>query len=105
MGATMTDTKTSMANDSWHLDKKVPLALIVVLAGQIGTFGYWAAMTSAESATQRERLARLEISMDHWQNAQNTIAEKLAGIAAQQAAQTETLNRIYNVLDRKADKQ
>ena len=58
----------------WHLDKKVPLALIVTLMVQSGTFIWWAAKadnrldvlerSSAISAPQIERIVKLETKMD-----------------------------------------
>ena len=58
----------------WHLDKKVPLALIVTLLVQSGTFIWWAAKadnrldvlerTSAISAPQIERIVKIETKMD-----------------------------------------
>jgi hypothetical protein len=58
----------------WHLDKKVPLALIVTLLLQSGAFIWWAAKadnridnlerTSALSAPVIERVVRLETKVD-----------------------------------------
>ena len=58
----------------WHLDKKVPLALIVTLILQSGTFIWWAAKAdnrldnlerlSAISSPQIERIVKIETKMD-----------------------------------------
>jgi hypothetical protein len=58
----------------WHLDKKVPLALIVTLLVQSGAFIWWAAKadsrldalerTSNASAPVIERVVRLETKVD-----------------------------------------
>jgi hypothetical protein len=58
----------------WHLDKKVPLALILTLALQSGAFIWWAAKADNRldnlerdrpvSTSQVERIVRLEAKMD-----------------------------------------
>lgn len=58
----------------WHLDKRVPLALIVALAIQTGTFGFWLGSVQSrvdelERRTQvndevRERLVRVETLLE-----------------------------------------
>ena len=54
----------------WHLDRRVPIVLVVVIAVQIVTMSWWAAALSTRvdqleraqmsSATQAERLIRVE---------------------------------------------
>ena len=42
----------------WHLDKRVPLALIVTICLQTGTFVWWASsITERVSSLERERVA------------------------------------------------
>jgi len=58
----------------WHLDKKVPLALIVTIIAQTMAIVWWAATASARldqlerhvntAAPQAERIIRLETKMD-----------------------------------------
>lgn len=58
----------------WHLDRKVPIALIVTLAIQTGCFIWWLASVnarveqlerqSAGQAPHLERIVRLETKMD-----------------------------------------
>lgn len=55
---------------SWHLDKRVPIALIVAIAVQTGGVVWWGATTAerlnalernvAAASTQPERLAKVE---------------------------------------------
>jgi hypothetical protein len=67
--------KDDMQQDrEWHLDKKVPLALILTLALQSGAFIWWAAKADNRldnlerdrpvSTSQVERIVRLEAKMD-----------------------------------------
>ena len=65
-----------MNNDDkhWHLDRKVPIALIVAIAIQTGTGIWWAAGVNTRveqlerqtnnTAPQAERIVRLETKMD-----------------------------------------
>jgi hypothetical protein len=58
----------------WHLDKKVPIALIATIAIQTGAFIWWAASLSERvntlerdalrSAPYAERIVRLETKME-----------------------------------------
>lgn len=58
----------------WHLDKKVPLALIVTIIAQTMAIVWWAATASSRldqlerqvntAAPQAERIIRLETKMD-----------------------------------------
>lgn len=61
-------------DSSWHLDKRVPIALIIVLLGNIGTTAWWAATASEKlaslerrvelAAPQADRLTRVEVKLD-----------------------------------------
>lgn len=61
---------TDTSDRSWHLDRKVPIALILALAVQTVAFGFYGGVLTqritaleekaALSATQPERLARVE---------------------------------------------
>jgi hypothetical protein len=58
----------------WHLDKRVPLALIVTIAIQTGTFIWWASSLTERvntlerervaTAPQGERLTRVEVKLE-----------------------------------------
>lgn len=58
----------------WHLDRKVPLALIVTIAAQTGVFIWWAASLSERVNTlersavlyaqQDTRLTRMEVKIE-----------------------------------------
>lgn len=41
---------------SWHLDRKVPISLIVAILMQTGGFFWWAATTSEKVSVLKERL-------------------------------------------------
>lgn len=64
----------NMISRHWHLDKKVPILLILTIFLQTGGFFWWAATTSEKVsvlkermdavAPQAERLARVEVSLE-----------------------------------------
>lgn len=67
------------ADARWHLDKRVPIALLLALVAQTGTGFWWAATTSERinnlekraefSAPQADRLTRVEVKLDVVQEA------------------------------------
>jgi hypothetical protein len=62
-------------NEHWHLDKKVPLALIMTMFIQTAGIMWWAATTTERlsaverriemSAPQGDRLTRVEVRLDN----------------------------------------
>lgn len=68
----MTDPEDGQ--ESWHLDKKVPIAFIIAIAVQTGGFIYWVGSTSTRidvleramlsSAPQAERVVRIETKVE-----------------------------------------
>ena len=67
---------------NWHLDKRVPIALIVALLGNIVATSWWAATASEklatlerrieQSAPQADRLTRVETKLE---NVQDTLTD------------------------------
>jgi Tfp pilus assembly protein PilO len=73
--------------ENWHLDKKVPIALIVALILQFGAWAWWTSkldsrLTNIEEAQQHqkthsERLVRLESSKEEVSRRLDKIEGKL----------------------------
>lgn len=84
----------------WHLDKRVPVALIVAIMVQTGTAVWWAAGQDATVANHSERLAKLEAQEDKVSDRMRSIEERLVRLEANGDAQLITLERIYNILDK-----
>jgi Tfp pilus assembly protein PilO len=68
------DDSPKETRDSWHLDKRVPIAFIITILIQSG-FGFWWAASTTEKVSilkermdaispQAERLARVEVSLE-----------------------------------------
>lgn len=79
---------------SWHLDKRVPIALIGVALAQLVGLVWWAATLSSLVTAHDGRIARLEIVDDRLGGIQGVMIERLARLEALQAAQVELLRRI-----------
>lgn len=61
----------------WHLDKKVPIALILAIIGQTFAFGWWAAAQSARvDALEKEGL-RLERRIDAQERLATNASDRL----------------------------
>lgn len=62
------------ADARWHLDKRVPIAMLLAILAQTGTGFWWAATTSERinnlekradaAAPQADRLTRVEVKLD-----------------------------------------
>lgn len=70
-------------HESWHLDKKVPIAFIIAIAVQTFGFVYWVGATSTRidvleramlaSAPQAERVVRIETKVEALKDSLNEI--------------------------------
>jgi hypothetical protein len=74
----VTRRRQNQDDSNWHLDKKVPIALILAMAMQTAGVVWWGATTSERlsalerkadaAAPQAERLARVETKLEAVQN-------------------------------------
>jgi len=70
----MADEEMPTQDKHWHLDKRVPLALILVIALQTFGVGWWASSTDSRvsvlekrmdaAAPQADRLTRVEVKIE-----------------------------------------
>jgi hypothetical protein len=86
--------------DSWHLDKKVPLALIMAMAIQTVGVIWWAASLSTRVDHQEREIASLVMSEQQTKQEARRISEWLARVDERIAAQTELLRRLETTLIR-----
>lgn len=92
-----------MANDRepWHLDKKVPLALIATILLQTFLAGFaWSELRSS-LADQERRIVRMETDAALRQRESVALAERLARIEQTLTAVDRTLARLERVLERR----
>jgi hypothetical protein len=91
-----------MRSEPWHLDKRVPIALIATIAAQtIGMVWWVASQTSTWSAAQRDherRILLLEQANAATLAEARRLAEALARLDERVIAQTAILRRIEDKL-------
>lgn len=86
---------SSQPSDHWHLDKKVPITLIVGLLLQAAAGLWFAARVVERDEAQERRIERMEQD----QSAANT-GGRVAVLEAQQAALLDRLKTMDGKLDR-----
>lgn len=86
--------------ESWHLDKKVPLALILAMAIQTVGVIWWAASLSTRVEHQERQIAGLVVSEQQAKQEARRIGEWLSRVDERIAAQTEMLRRLEATLTR-----
>jgi hypothetical protein len=84
----------------WHLDKRVPLALILTLAGQTLGMVWWAAELSASVKDHEYRIVRMEHGDAASAIEARRMAEMLARLDERLQAQNAILRRIEESLAR-----
>lgn len=77
--------------DSWHLDKKVPISIIVSLLLQCAALIWWANGITKDSEDHSRRLAQIE---------SQRASERLAALESQMIDSRGSLSRIEGKLDR-----
>lgn len=87
-----------METQGWHLDKRVPVALIVAMFLQLIGFVWSYAILTSKVDTNEKNIARTESSL----NARIDRSDVIASQRYQDIAQS--LRRIEDKIDRKADK-
>ena len=81
------------ASNGWHLDRRVPLALIVTLLLQTAGMVWWAANLSARVVELERKQAKMEARGD-----------RITRLEANQVHISSTLTRIESKLDDKLDR-
>lgn len=89
-----------LVGENWHLDKKVPLALIASLFIQAVTFVWWASAINSQSATHERRIDQAERRLDAQDNSLRLVSEKVIRIDANTENIGAAIIRIERVLGR-----
>lgn len=80
----------------WHVDKKVPLALIVTIIVQTGTIVWWARGVSSDLEVHRRAITKLENA----QSDNNAIATRISVVETELKSLNATAGRLERVLER-----
>ena len=90
--------------EGWHLDKKVPIALLAAIAFQTCTAVWWVAAKNSDDLHRDERITRIEVLQDKEQETRGKVVEQLARLDERVAIQTEVLKDVRELVGKKADR-
>ena len=79
------------ANGAWHLDKRIPLAMIGAILMQTAAFGFWIGQISHRLDSALETNRRQDARLEAQEIAVNSQAVSAATTAAQLSAVRESL--------------
>jgi hypothetical protein len=89
-----------LVDESWHLDKKVPVAIIVVLIGQF-LLGLWfIAKLDSKVEEQASRLAKTEAQISNIDREARDFGNRMARIEEKSSAMLSLLQAIEQRLER-----
>lgn len=93
-------TEERRKKESWHLDKKVPLSIIVALLIQTGALVGWAVQLDSRVNAMESKYAAQDIIIETIKSTQNNISVGLARIEERQIILNEVLREIKSRLDK-----
>lgn len=79
------------ANGAWHLDKRIPLAMIGAILMQTAAFGFWIGQISNRLDAALETNRQQDVRIEEQRNAVNSQAISAATTAAKLDAVRESL--------------
>jgi hypothetical protein len=79
---------------SWQLDRRIPLALMMTVLVQAASVIWWASTTQAQNLFRDRRLDVLEQSRLHDNDKLEHVLERLAHLESQNEAQLRILQRM-----------
>lgn len=88
-----------LADESWHLDKKVPVAIIVVLIGQFLGGMWFLAKLDSKIEEQATRLAKTEAQILTIDREAREFGNRIARIEEKTSSMLTILQRLERVLD------
>lgn len=91
--------ETPPAAEPWHLDRHIPIALILAIIGQTAGAVWWASTISSAVADQGRRVALLESGKAEDARADRDSADRLARIEERQRASQDSLVEIKQQLN------
>jgi len=89
--------------NEWHLDKRVPVTLIILLAGQIAFGAWWVAKTEGRITSVEEKYIELAHTVQNnkeWQVQQRIrVWDELNQVAESQSSLKESFARLQGQLE------
>lgn len=87
--------------NSWHLDKRVPIALIVAMAGQVAVVVWGAAVMYKDIEANRVGIQTLDGRVADLDRSAGAQAVQLGRIEENIGAMRNDVNRLLNLLERR----
>ncbi|MBP0581877.1 hypothetical protein J8I29_21285 [Labrys sp. LIt4] len=89
--------------ESWSVDKKIPLALVIALFVQTGGVVWWSSQLNSRVTVIEERNLKLEVEIGKLKDGSSEVRERFARAETTMQAFVETTRRIEAKLDRLID--
>ena len=89
-----------MDDQQWHLDKRVPIALIVAIAIQSGGAIWWASSIQGRVLSNERSITRLDTSVEAQRDAAQLQAIQLGRIEEQITGLRSDIGRLVSALER-----
>ena len=86
--------------EGWHLDKRVPVAIILGLVMQAAGFGWWAATLDQRVSVAERNITRLEAQTDALTNLAQVQAVQLGRIEENINAMRQDIGRLISIWER-----
>lgn len=86
--------------DSWHLDKRVPIALILAMIGQVAFLVWGAAVMFKDIEANRASLKNLDSRVIPLERTAGAQAVQLGRIEENVRGMREDVNRLLSILER-----
>jgi len=86
--------------ESWHLDKRVPVAIILSIALQTFAAIWWAATVNSRVAAAETNIVKLEAVTDAQRSAAQMQAVQLGRIEEQIGGLRQDIGRMLSVIER-----
>jgi hypothetical protein len=93
----------SGTTEPWHLDKRVPIALILALVMQTAGMVWWAAGLTHRVDQHAREIAALALEGRSYSAEAGRIREVLARLDERMAAQTDLMRRLELTLSRRGE--
>lgn len=91
------------SENQWHLDKRVPIALIIGMAGQVAFIAWGAAVMFKDIESNRDGIETLDARVATLAQNDNNQAVQLGRIDENVRGMRADINRLLNLLERRAE--
>ena len=84
----------------WHLDKRVPVAIIATLTFQTMGVIWWAATTQAQTSSNTLEIAKLNLIVSANDQKSQPLRDNVIEVTTQVKMMSQTIDRQTTILDR-----